>query len=81
MNGSYIYVPEFSWARSEEEKYIASDLYKRYLKTESGAEYYISIYITDVDIENVFVKSVIPIRVSDNSVKGMIRKATQQVLN
>jgi len=78
VNGSYIYVPEFSWARSEEEKYIASDLYKRYEKIESGTEYYMSIYITDVDIENVFVKSVVPIRVSDNSVKGMIGKATQQ---
>ena len=77
-SGSYIYVPEFSWARSDEEKYVASDLYKRYEKIVNGITYYMSLYITDVDIENVFVKSVIPVNVSDDSVRGLISKATRQ---
>ncbi len=77
-SGSYIYVPEFSWARSDEEKYVASNLYKRYEKIENGITYYMSLYITDIDIENLFVKSVIPVNVSDDSVRGLIKKAMQQ---
>jgi len=76
--GSYIYVPEFSWARSEKEKYIISSLYRRYENIESGTNYYLSVYVTDVDLENLFVKSVIPITLVGNDLKGTISQAKTQ---
>lgn len=65
--GLYVYLSDYPWARKEEEKYIISSFYRRYEKYITETSYYIALYITDIDVEKIFVKSVTPIITSGDS--------------
>ncbi len=65
--GSYVYLSDYPWARKEEEKYIISSFYRRYEKYITETSYYIALYVTNIDVEKMFVKSVTPIIASGNS--------------
>ncbi|MEN3043335.1 MAG: hypothetical protein ABDH59_08610, partial [Fervidobacterium sp.] len=72
--GNYVYLSDFPWARSEEDKYIISDFYRRYEKTVTETFYYLSLYVVDIDIEKFFIKSMTPITVVGNTIKDAIEK-------
>uniref|UniRef100_A0A7C5U881 Uncharacterized protein n=1 Tax=Fervidobacterium nodosum TaxID=2424 RepID=A0A7C5U881_9BACT len=75
--GSYVYLSDFPWARKEEDKYIISDFYRRYDKNVSEVYYYLSLYVVDIDIEKIFVKSMTPILSVGNTFKEAVEKSAK----
>lgn len=74
-DGPYVYVPEFAWARKDDDKYIMSSFYSRREELVSRTVYRVLIYLTEIDATTLYVRRAVPIVASGATLLEALRSS------
>lgn len=72
-DGWYVYVPEYRWARKDEDRYIMSSFYTRREEVVNETLYGVALYVTDIDLNTFYVKRAIPVVTQSRELSKALR--------